>query len=46
MAQLLFTPLYRLNPNNTKILDMEQVKEKLLSLAYIRDELARGVRRS
>ena len=28
------------NSNNTQILDVEQVKEKLLSLQYIRDELA------
>ncbi len=28
------------NSNNTELLDVEQVKEKLLSLAYIREELA------
>lgn len=29
------------NSNNTRLLDVEQVKEKLLTLSYIRDELAR-----
>ena len=33
-------PLTEFNSNNTRILDVEQVKEKLLSLQYIRDELA------
>ena len=33
-------PLTEFNSNNTEILDVEQVKEKLLSLQYIRDELA------
>lgn len=32
--------LTEFNSNNTQILDVEQVKEKLLSLQYIRDELA------
>ena len=32
--------LTEFNSNNTQLLDVEQVKEKLLSLAYIRDELA------
>ena len=32
--------LTEFNSNNTKMLDVEQVKEKLLSLQYIRDELA------
>ena len=32
--------LTEFNSNNTRILDVEQVKEKLLSLQYIRDELA------
>ena len=33
------------NSNNTELLDVEQVKEKLLSLQYIRDELdAAGIR--
>lgn len=33
-------PLTEFNSNNTKLLDVEQVKEKLLSLQYIRDEIA------
>ena len=33
-------PLTEFNSNNTELLDVEQVKEKLLSLKYIRDELA------
>ena len=32
-------PLTEFNSNNTDLLDVEQVKEKLLSLAYIREEL-------
>ncbi len=32
--------LTEFNSNNTELLNVEQVKEKLLSLAYIRDELA------
>lgn len=32
--------LTEFNSNNTQLLDLEQVKEKLLSLAYIREELA------
>lgn len=32
--------LTEFNSNNTQILDVEQVKEKLLSLQYIRDKLA------
>lgn len=32
--------LTEFNSNNTQILDVEQVKDKLLSLQYIRDELA------
>ena len=32
--------LTEFNSNNTEILDVEQVKEKLLSLEYIREELA------
>ena len=31
--------LTEFNSNNTTILDVEQVKEKLLSLKYIRDEI-------
>ena len=31
--------LTEFNSNNTQLLDVEQVKEKLLSLAYIREEL-------
>ncbi|MCR5001014.1 MAG: polysaccharide biosynthesis protein [Lachnospiraceae bacterium] len=33
------TKLTEFNSNNTEILDIEQVKEKLLSLKYIRDEI-------
>lgn len=33
-------PLTEFNSNNTEFLNVEQVKEKLLSLSYIRDELA------
>ena len=33
-------PLTEFNSNNTELLDVEQVKEKLLSLSYIRGELA------
>ena len=32
-------PLTEFNSNNTELLDVEQVKEKLLSLKYVRDEL-------
>lgn len=32
-------PLTEFDSNNTELLDVEQVKEKLLSLKYIRDEL-------
>lgn len=32
-------PLTEFNSNNTQLLDVEQVKEKLLSLQYVRDEL-------
>ena len=32
--------LTEFNSNNTELLDVEQVKEKLLSLQYIRDEIA------
>ena len=31
--------LTEFNSSNTELLDVEQVKEKLLSLKYIRDEL-------
>ena len=31
-------PLTEFNSNNTELLTVEQVKEKLLSLAYIREE--------
>ncbi len=34
-------PLTEFNSNNTELLDVEQVKEKLLSLEYIREELAK-----
>ena len=33
-------PLTEFNSNNTELLDVEQVKEKLLSLQYIRDEIS------
>ena len=33
-------PLTEFNSSNTQLLDVEQVKEKLLTLQYIRDELA------
>ena len=33
-------PLTEFNSNNTELLDVEQVKEKLLTLQYIRDEIA------
>ena len=33
-------PLTEFNSNNTELLKVEQVKEKLLTLSYIRDELA------
>ena len=33
-------PLTEFNSNNTELLNVDQVKEKLLSLSYIRDELA------
>ena len=33
-------PLTEFNSNNTALLDVDQVKDKLLSLQYIRDELA------
>ncbi|MCI8554138.1 MAG: polysaccharide biosynthesis protein [Clostridiales bacterium] len=34
------TALSEFNSNNTKLMDVEQVKEKLLTLSYIREELA------
>ena len=34
-------PLTEFNSNNTELLNVEQVKEKLLSLKYIRDELTK-----
>lgn len=34
-------PLTEFNSNNTELLNVEQVKEKLLALQYIRDELAK-----
>ena len=33
-------PLHEFNSNNTDLLDVDAVKEKLLSLAYVREELA------
>ena len=35
-------PLTEFNSNNTELLNVEQVKEKLLSLEYIRNELQKG----
>ena len=32
-------PLSEFNSNNTELLDVEQVKEKLLTLQFIRDEI-------
>lgn len=40
MGDIKRNPLTEFNSNNTELLNVEQVKEKLLSLAYIRDELA------
>ena len=37
-------PLTEFNSNNTELLSVEQVKAKLLELAYIRDELAKDAR--
>ena len=34
-------PLTEFNSNNTELLTVEQVKEKLLTLSYIRDEIAK-----
>lgn len=34
-------PLTEFNSNNTELLDVEQVKEKMLALSYIRDEMAK-----
>ena len=34
-------PLHEFTSANTQLWDVEQVKEKLLSLAYIREELAK-----
>jgi len=36
-------PLTEFNSNNTMLLNVEQVKEKLLALQYIRDELAKEI---
>ncbi len=33
-------PLTEFNSNNTELLNVEQVKEKLLSLSYIQNELS------
>jgi UDP-glucose 4-epimerase len=33
--------LTEFNSNNTELMDVEQVKEKLLTLSYIRDEIAK-----
>ena len=35
-------PLTEFNSNNTELLNVEQVKEKILSLQYIRDELSKS----
>ncbi len=34
-------PLTEFNSNNTELLNIEQVKEKMLALSYIRDEIAK-----
>ena len=34
------TKLSEFNSNNTELLNVEQVKEKLLSLEYVKNELA------
>ena len=39
-------PLTEFNSDNTELLNVEQVKEKLLSLQYIRDELAAWEKRA
>lgn len=39
-------PLSEFDSNNTDLLDVEQVKKKLLSLEYIRSELAKDVKQS
>ena len=36
--------LSEFNSNNTELLSVEQVKEKLLSLAYIREELEKDAK--
>ena len=36
-------PLTEFNSNNTQLLSVEQVQQKLLSLSYIREELAKNV---
>ena len=35
-------PLSEFDSNNTELLTVEEVKEKLLSLSYIREELAKA----
>ena len=43
---IFFLYVYRLtefNSNNTELLDIEQVKNKLLSLDYIREELKKSL---
>ena len=37
-------PLAEFDSNNTELLSVEQVKEKLLALEYIQDELAKGIK--
>lgn len=36
------TALTEFNSSNTRLLDVEEVKEKLMALSYIRDELSKG----
>ena len=38
-------PLTEFNSNNTQLLTVEETKEKIASLAYIQDELAKGAER-
>ena len=45
-GNLVRTELTEFNSNNTQLMDVEQVKEKLLTLAYIRDEIAKWENRS
>lgn len=39
------TKLSEFNSNNTELMNVDQVKEKLMTLSYIRDELAKWEKR-